>query len=494
MGWFDTVDLGASIDDATYKKTFDRHEISLGALQRNLRDASIASVILIEGWDAVGKGHVLGHLLHLLDPRWYRVVTASPPTHEEEQRPWLWRYWRHAPRRGTILLIDQGWYRPALDARATKSLDDDAFRWKCERICTLESQWATDNTPIHKFFLHISQEEQARRFEALQQEPAFAWRVGPAERRRHEMHQDYQAAMDEVLTATHTAEAPWTVLPATDVRYAATMMANLVEQGFEAALQPRALPLATPPELTTPSANPFEGVNPGRKLPRKEYKTLLPGLQHELRRLQHLCYEKRCAVVMVYEGQDAAGKGGNIRRLVREMDPRGYTVIPTAAPEGDERLRHYLWRFWRDLPKDGHFAIFDRSWYGRVLVERVEGFAKPFEWRRAYQEINDFEEELAAHGVIVLKFWIEISKDEQLARFKAREKTPHKQWKMTDEDWRNRKKWKDYESAAAEMIIQTSTAQAPWHIVEGNDKPHARIKVCKLLQQRLSEALESELP
>jgi len=495
MGWFDTVDLEASIGDDAYKAAQDRHELSLGALQRRLRDAETPSVILIDGWDAVGKGKVLGHLLHLLDPRWYRVVTATVPTREEEQRPWLWRYWRHAPRNGTILLLDQGWYRPLLDATATGELDGEALRERCRRIRVFERQWAADGIPVLKFFLHITREEQAKRFDGLRARPAFAWRVGEEEERRHKAYEAYCDAMERILTQTHAPSAPWTVVPATDVRLAGTMLSDQVEHAFEHALAPRPLPIVMPPPDVGGTPKPLEQVDHGVKLARKEYKAILPTLQQELRRLQHLCYEKRLSMVLVYEGQDAAGKGGNIRRLVREMDPRGYTVIPTAAPEGEEKLRHYLWRFWRDLPRDGHFAIFDRSWYGRVLVERIEGFAKPHEWARAYREINEFEEELVRHGTVIVKFWIDISKDEQADRFKAREKTPHKQWKMTDEDWRNRKKWKEYAEATNDMLVHTSTDSAPWHLIEGNDKPHARVKACRVVIDALRHALgEPEAP
>ena len=200
--------------------------------------------------------------------------------------------------------------------------------------------------------------------------------------------------------------------------------------------------------------------------------------------MQHLCYIQRRPVIFAYEGWDAAGKGGNIRRLVRKLDPRGYEVIPVAAPEGPEKTHHHLWRFWRALPKAGHFAIFDRTWYGRVLVERIEGFATPGEWGRAYREINEFEQELTDYGAILFKFWMHISNEEQLQRFEARQNTPEKQWKITDEDWRNREKWDAYWEAVSDMIERTSTVQAPWTIVEGNNKLHARAKTLAVTCER----------
>jgi polyphosphate kinase 2 (PPK2 family) len=241
-----------------------------------------------------------------------------------------------------------------------------------------------------------------------------------------------------------------------------------------------------PPRRTSP----LERVDLSKRLDKDDYSKELDDLQAEVRRLQHICYTKRTPVVMVFEGWDAGGKGGAIRRMVRELDPRGYEVVPVGPPEGDEKRRHYLWRFWRSLPKGGHFAVFDRSWYGRVLVERVEGFATPQEWNRAYREINEFEAEVADFGAVVAKFWLHISKEEQLQRFEARQEDPHKQWKITEEDWRNREKWDQYWHAVSDMIERTSTPLAPWTIVEGDDKRYARVKVLRTITSRLKQVLE----
>ena len=231
-----------------------------------------------------------------------------------------------------------------------------------------------------------------------------------------------------------------------------------------------------------------------KHLTKAQYNEHLPVHQSELRVLHRQARERDISTIMVFEGPDAAGKGGAIRRVNTALEARNYQVHGFAAPTDEERAQHYLWRFWRHLSRAGRITIFDRSWYGRVLVERVEGFASEDEWRRAYSEINDFESQLTAHRIVLLKFWIHISKDEQLRRFKEREKIAHKSWKLTDEDWRNREKWDDYEQAVHDMVQHTSTHAAPWTLVEGNDKRFARIKVVETACQRLRAALGVDAP
>ena len=223
---------------------------------------------------------------------------------------------------------------------------------------------------------------------------------------------------------------------------------------------------------------------------KEEYKVRVKELQKKMERLHGELYRKRIPVVLGFEGWDAGGKGGAIKRLTEKMDPRGYVVHATAAPNDMEKQFHYLWRFWVDMPKAGHVTIFDRTWYGRVMVERIEGFCTRQEWQRAYKEINDMEKSLSDAGAIVLKFWMQIDKDEQERRFHERQNDPDKQWKITDEDWRNREKWKQYEDAVNEMLIRTSTTYAPWIVVEGNDKYYARIKVLETVVNAIEERLK----
>ncbi len=234
----------------------------------------------------------------------------------------------------------------------------------------------------------------------------------------------------------------------------------------------------------------LERLNLNLRLERSEYEKQKAALQTELHQLAFQVYQQKLPVVMVFEGMDAAGKGGSIKRLTERIDPRGYVVWPISAPSGEDKTHHYLYRFWRRLPEQGQIAIFDRSWYGRVLVERLEGFCSEGAWKRAYGEINQFERQLTDFGMVVLKFWLHISNEEQLARFQERERIHYKSWKITDEDWRNRGKWEDYITAAEEMLLKTSTPSAPWVLVEANDKYFARIKIMRAVASRLRQALK----
>ncbi|MDX9975340.1 MAG: polyphosphate:AMP phosphotransferase [FCB group bacterium] len=486
----ETVDLDACLSKAEYQAIQPTLDDQLAELQRALRLAEIPVMLVFEGWDAAGKGSVMGRLLQPLDPRGFKVYNTAPATPEEKMRPPMRRFWLTLPNDGVIGIYNHSWYRQVLDERVADDLSAQQVANACERIRTFERQLTDGGAVIVKFFFHISKKEQAKRFKKLAEDSAFAWKVGKPERERHKKYAEFQRAAEDMLHETSMPYAPWTLVPATDERFATVRVAETLVATFQHALESRAETTVKPPKAAPRRTSPLDRVNLQLAVPREEYDKRLPKLQTELRRLQHLCYFQRKAVVIVYEGWDASGKGGNIRRLTRNLDPRGYEVVPIAAPQGEERTHHYLWRFWRALPKAGHFTVFDRSWYGRVMVERVEGFAKPEEWTRAYREINEFEAQLVEAGTVVTKFWLHVSKEEQLARFEARQNTPEKQWKITDEDWRNRGKWEDYYSAVSDMIEWTSTAHAPWVIVEANDKPHARLKTLQVLIDRISAALD----
>lgn len=236
----------------------------------------------------------------------------------------------------------------------------------------------------------------------------------------------------------------------------------------------------------------LETIDLTKTIDRKNYVEQLTRRQIQLRELGYRLYVEKRSAVLIFEGWDAAGKGGAIKRITEKMDPRGYVVYPISAPHGEDKTKHYLYRFWRRLPDPGQIAIFDRSWYGRVLVERVEGFAKEEEWKRAFKEINSFERQLTDYGSIVAKFWIHISREEQLRRFEQRQASGYKAWKLTAEDWRNREKWPAYEEAVEEMLVKTSTGMAPWCLVEGNDKHWARTKVLSRVVEVLSQGLGHE--
>jgi polyphosphate:AMP phosphotransferase len=485
----ETVDLSATLIKSDYKKLRDDLDIQLAQLQREARQANIPIVVVFEGWEAAGKGTLLGQLLQALDPRGFKVHSIGPPTEEERFRPPMWRFWRRLPARGTIAIFDQSWYSQPLLGQIVDGLPEHDRLLAYEHIRILERQWSDDGVLIVKFFLHISKAEQGKRFRKIEKDPAFSWKIDEPAKRQHKRYDAFSHAVEDMLRETSTAYAPWTIVPAHDARFAHLQACETLVAAIKGALD-RQKAAPSPPQPDIPRrTSPLDRVDLTLTLDKDRYTKRLDELQEELRRLQHLCYIHRVPVVLVYEGWDAAGKGGNIRRLTARLDPRGYEVLPYGAPEGEEAVRHYLWRFWRNLPKAGHFAIFDRSWYGRVLVERVEGFADPAVWFRAYREINEFEEQMTSSGAVVLKFWLHISKEEQLARLTARQETPHKSWKITDEDWRNREKWEAYWDAASDMIERTSTVHAPWNVVPGNDKRYARVHVIEAVVARLRKRL-----
>jgi polyphosphate:AMP phosphotransferase len=486
----ETVDLKARVSRSEYEKAMEPLDLELGQLQRDLRPSGNPIVIVLEGWDASGKGTVLNRLLQPLDPRGFTVVNVLASSKDQLRFPPMRRFWLETPSRGFITIYNRSWYRQVLEERIEDGLSRRRLEVVLERIRRFERMLDDDGTVVLKFFLHISKKEQAARFKALSKDPAYAWKVGKEERRRHKRYPEYLEAIEEMLAETSAPCAPWVVLAATDERHATLRAAEALSAAMKRAVERK--PAAGDGILTVPvrKSSPLDRVDLAQSISDKEYDKALPKLQQEARRLQHLCYFERKPVVIVFEGWDAAGKGGAIRRLVYQLDPRGYDVVPVSAPQGEEKTHHYLWRFWRELPKTGHFAIFDRSWYGRVLVERVEKFASEPEWERAYREINEFEQELTDFGAVVIKFFLHLSREEQLERFNQREQEPHKRWKLTPEDWRNREKWDDYWVPVSDMLEKTSTLHAPWTIVEGNDKRFARIKVLRTVNDRIKAALK----
>lgn len=485
----ETIDLTLTLDKKTFKERMSQLNERLSELQRALLDAEIPIMVVFEGWEAAGKGMAIGRILQALDPRGFKVHYIGAPTQEQMLKPPMRRFWMMTPANGRMAFFNYSWYRQVLDDRINKDLDAGELASAYERIRIFERQFTDMGGVIVKFFFHISKKEQKKRFKVLGKDEAYAWRIGEKQRQGIRQYDAMLQATEAMLAKTSTPYAPWTLIPATCERAATSRVAETLVMIFERALANRARRLdfinrgieIPEPENTT---NLLDRVDLTLQASESDYATL-PELQKELRRLQYLCYQHRRGALIVFEGWDAAGKGGAIRRLTRELDPRGYEVAPFAAPQGDEKTHHYLWRFWRSVPKAGHITLFDRSHYGRVLVERVEKFAYPDEWERAYREINEFESQLSQSGIIVIKFWLHISNEEQLKRFEIRRDTPEKQWKITDEDWRNREKWNDYRRAVSAMIERTSTPHAPWTIIEAEDKHYARLRVLNECIKRL---------
>ncbi|HTP50247.1 MAG TPA: hypothetical protein VMK42_06090 [Anaeromyxobacteraceae bacterium] len=499
------VDLGRSVDRQAYEKAFRASRDRLEQLQRRVYQARAPTVIVIEGWDAAGKGDTIEKLVGRLDPRGYKVHATHAPTPEEALRPFLWRFWIRAPARGEIAIFDRSWYHRVLVDRVEGDAPRSVWQQAYAEINAFEREMADDGALVVKFWLHISADEQRRRFKKIEQSKFDRWRITKQDWKAHRRYPAYFEAAEEMLERTNTAQAPWVVVEATDKYYRRLKVLDEVGRAMEAAVS--ALPPARPatshppgPEarkaelraarkLHTPI---LDAVDLSPRLAPGRYQREVKKYQARLRELEFACYERRRPVVVVYEGWDAAGKGGNIKRVIGALDPRGYSVIPIAAPAGEDARHHYLWRFWSRIPKAGHFAIFDRSWYGRVLVERVEGFCTEAEWRRAYQEINEFELSLGHFGTIVVKFWLHISREEQLRRFRERQRLAFKRYKITEEDWRNREKWDLYRLAVADMIANTSTRHAPWTIVEANDKPWARVRTLRTLAEAIERGLEEK--
>lgn len=490
------LDLERQLSKEALDGVFPPLEARMGECQRAARQCGVPVVIVFEGWEAAGKGTILNRLALALDPRGFEVHTIVAPTETERNFPWMWRFWADLPTAGKFALFDHSWYRRVLVERVEDEIPEERWREAYDEIQEFERQLTDSGVVLVKFWLHISKNEQKQRFKKLEAEPATAWRVGKEERRQHKHYEEWLAAVEEMLQRTDTAFAPWTVVEATDERYARVKVFETILKALDAELARRAgapklelKPMPVPPDGAPRDKTILDRVDLSLTLSREEYDKELGALRERLFDLQHRLYTARIPAVVVYEGWDAAGKGGNIKRLAAGLDPRGYEVVPVGAPTAEEKARPYLWRFWRNIPKAGHIAIFDRSWYGRVLVERVEGFCTEEEWKRAYREINEFERELADFGAAIIKFWLQIDQEEQLRRFKARQEVAQKQWKITDEDWRNREKWRQYERAVIDMLEKTSTTYAPWTILEANCKFYARVKALRTVASALENAL-----
>ncbi len=470
----------------------------LGELQRECRERKIPVMIAFEGYGAAGKGVQIGNLIQALDPRGFQVYAVKKETEEEEMHPFMWRFWTKIPEKGRISIFDTSWYRKVMIDRFEGKTPETEIENDFESIRAFEKQLTDDGMVLIKLFLKINKKEQKKRFDKLLESPDTAWRVSKGDLKRNKEFKRYQKINEEMLKKTDADYAPWVTVDATDRKEAGKAIYRTVIQALEDAVEKEKLRQEVPAR--------FSAETEGRKMDKsvlaecdlnktmsKEvYEERLKELQKKMEQLHGEIYRRRIPVVIGFEGWDAGGKGGAIKRLTEKMDPRGFVVNPTASPNDTEKAHHYLWRFWRAMPKAGHIAIFDRTWYGRVMVERIEGFCTEDEWKRAYGEINAMEQDLVNAGAIVLKFWMQIDKEEQAARFKAREDNPEKRWKITEEDWRNREKWDQYEVAVNEMIKKTSKKQAPWIIVEGNNKYYARIKVLESVVEAIEKRIKEE--
>lgn len=497
------LDLTRELSKAEYKERMPLLEAKLGKLQRECKELGIPAMIAFEGYDAAGKGVQIGQLIRALDPRGFEVHAVKRETQEEQFYPFLWRFWTKMPAKGRICIYDSSWYRKVLKDRFDRKTKEKDVAGALRSICSFEEQLVNDGMAVIKIFLAIDKKEQKKRFKKLLKSKETAWRVSERDLKRNKQFEQYEIMNEEMLAGTDTDYAPWNIVEAVDRRFATAKIYAVVIQALEQKIKEKkqkgeqeagligVRQQGSEKELLSGDSI-LAKANLSLSYTKEEYKKRIKELQKKMERLHGELYRRRISMVLGFEGWDAGGKGGAIKRLTEPMDPRGYVVHPTASPNDIERAHHYLWRFWNDMPKAGHVTIFDRTWYGRVMVERIEGFCSKKEWQRAYKEINDMERDLTDAGAIVIKFWLQIDRDEQERRFKARQENPEKQWKITDEDWRNREKWEQYEEAVNEMLIRTSTPNAPWVVVEGNCKYYARVKVLETVVNAIENRLKEE--
>lgn len=469
----------------------------LGKLQLQVQKDKLPVLVLVEGWGTAGKGSRIASMIRSLDPRFFEVISVSSPSAEELAKPFLYRHMKNIPESGKFIFLDSGWMDESIRAMQSGELSKEEYAHRLEDIRIFERQLCDNGYLLVKLFLHISKKEQDKRINDLLSHADTRWRISEHDLQQNRQYEQNINDFDEYLQATHLPYAPWQVIDSSHRKQSDIDCLTALCSCIEAALEQKqaGIPLGAQ-ENSAQKSFPLikmpllDEVALNQEMSRKEYKKQLKFYQKKLRKLHNQIYRWKIPVILAYEGWDAAGKGGNIKRITSALDPRGYKVIPVAAPKPYELARHYLWRFWQNLPKKGHIVIFDRTWYGRVMVERLEGFCTESDWKRAYTEMNEFEQQLTDWGAIVLKFWIQIDKDTQLKRFEERQNTPEKQWKITDEDWRNREKWDEYEQAVNEMLQKTSTSYAPWHIIESNCKYYARIKALRILTEALENAID----
>lgn len=499
----EAVEIGSRLSKEEYEERKPRLREDLVLLQDRFKGSGRSMLLVVEGDDRPGCDAVINLLNSWLDPRFVETNAFADPTAEELERPRFWRYWNALPARGRIGIFSGEWTLRAILRRLRGDLDDEEFLLAIERIRRFEKMLADDGTIVVKFWLHLPKKQLRKRMKQAEKHPEKCLRSREVDRMVYKRYDRTIELAEKAIEKTSTGHAPWIPVESACGRHRDVAVAEAVRDALRGVLDgegapekaPVKGPAATRSRAVSPKASErdphtiLDTVDLSAKLSGDRYDRLLAKAQRRVHGRALDLVRKRQSAVLVFEGWDAAGKGGAVRRLVEALHAQMYRIVPIAAPTEEERAHHYLWRFWRHLPRGGRIVIFDRSWYGRVLVERVEGFASREEWGRAYDEINDFEEQIVERGWLLSKFWIHISKDEQLRRFKERQATPFKRFKVTEEDFRNRKRWNDYEAAVNEMVARTSTPHAAWHIVAGNDKRSARVRVLETVAEGLKRVL-----
>ncbi|MCU0301762.1 MAG: polyphosphate:AMP phosphotransferase [Candidatus Nanopelagicales bacterium] len=486
----EAAETGARLSKAEYAETVPQLRVDLINAQYDLRLADFPVIVIIAGDDRLAANELVNRLNEWLDARYLRTHVLGDLTSEESERPRFWRLWQSLPPKGQIAVWAGGLFRQVHAYLRGETTAEELATWS-RHLESLQDQLLADGALVVKFFLHSGRREQKARLKGAERDPELGWRVDQRDWARLDELADARPVVERLLRQFSAPGSPWNVVEATDARYRDVTVARILRDALLARLAQAGAPppAAAVSMFSGAGRSALTAVDLAATIDRAEYRKRLNVLQARLHRLSLEARDRGLTSVLAFEGWDAAGKGGTIRRITQALEAGDYRVIPTAAPTEEERRYHYLWRFWRDLPRAGTTVIYDRTWYGRVLVERVEGFAQPGEWQRAYDEINDFEEQLAERGYYVAKFWLHLSPEEQLARFQARADTPYKQHKITDEDWRNRERWDDYAEAVEETVARTSTDRAPWYVIPANDKRWARIAVLEAVTKGLKRSL-----
>ncbi|MDR0477506.1 MAG: polyphosphate:AMP phosphotransferase [Desulfobulbaceae bacterium] len=492
---FESAELGHKIEKSIYHQEVPAlREALLDAQMELVKSGGFQVIILMGGVDGSGRGPVANLLNEWMDPRHIQTHGMGEPSDEELDRPMMWRFWRALPPKGKIGVFLASWYTWPILNRVKGITKDSDLDQSLDRAVQLERMLVDEGALVLKFWLHLSKAKQEKRFKELEKS-SLAYGKTKQEWKQLKDYDTFRVVYDKVVRHTSTAEAPWLVIEGTDACYRNLTIGKMILTAIQERLQlessPQPKTLAVP--LMMPSIDNLDllkTLDMTQTIVKQDYKVKLEKLQERLNELLRDPKFKDMSVIAVFEGNDAAGKGGSIRRITGALDARSYQVVPIAAPTEEERAQPYLWRFWRHLPRKDRVMIFDRSWYGRVLVERVEGFCSEFDWMRAYNEINEFEAQMSRNRFLVVKFWLAITKDEQLRRFEERQQIGFKRFKITDEDWRNRDKWEQYEQAVCDMVDRTSTLHAPWTLVEANSKNFARIKVLKTLCDKIESKLK----
>ncbi|OPY38045.1 MAG: Polyphosphate kinase 2 (PPK2) [Methanoregulaceae archaeon PtaU1.Bin066] len=484
------------INDDQYHAIHESQRTQAGALQRQAHDLGIPVIILFEGWYGSGISQMVRDLNRTLDPRGFSYHPIAAPGPLAREHHFLWRFWIRTPARGRIAIFDRGWYARTILDRMDPRKESRVSGSYVDEILGFERTLADSGVALVKMFLHISKKEQKQRLRRLKKDPLTMGHL-EGDLDRYIRYREYYSLVEDLLSRTSTGQSPWHVIDAEEKKYTAVTVFDTILRRLEGAIGEAAKSIvheAKPERATGENQPSIEHSAIGKadltlSIDRTEYDSRMRSLGKALAESQIRLYQEKVPLILIFEGWDAAGKGGNIMRVTRSLNPRGYAVMPVGPPDAGERGRHYLWRFFPALPARGHITIFDRSWYGRVLVERIEGLCRRDEWTRAYREIREFEGSLAEDGAIIRKFWLHIDRDEQLSRFHQREADPEKQWKITEEDWRNRARWDEYEVAVDQMIHLTSTPEAPWVVVEANDKYYSRVKTLQAIVDAVDSCL-----